>query len=175
MDVDFFKNIFTTQLLTSSRTLVTRTNESVQGVNWANLIDQVSKEEVNHNLFFMDPIKSPDPNGIQPVFFLKYWEDLGDCLTNFCISCFDNAVIPKVINESYITLIPKVDNPESMSDFRPIGLCNTIYKLITKIISSRIRPVLSQIVSPLQSSFIKGRGIEDNVIVVKEVAHLFHK
>lgn len=113
--------------------------------------------------------------GYNQFFFQKYWEDLGDCLTNFCIRCFKTASVPPSISESYITLIPKLDAPESMSNFRPIGLCNTIYKLITKIISSRIRPFLSKIVSPLQSSFIKGRGIEDNVIIVKEVDHLFHK
>lgn len=140
-----------------------------------NLLSPISKEEVKHNLFLMDPIKSPGPDGIQPGFFQRFWEDLGNCLTNFCSSCFNSVSIPSAINESYITLIPKVDNPESMSEFRPIGLCNTVYKLITKIISSRIRPILANIVSPLQSSFIKGRGIEDNVIVVKEVAHHFHK
>lgn len=62
-----------------------------------------------------------------------------------------------------------------MTDFRPIGLCNTIYKLMIKIITTRLRPIMGNLVSPLQSSFIKGRGIEDNVIVVKEMAHIFHK
>lgn len=69
-------------------------------------------------------------------------------------------------------MIPKIDHSESMSDFRPIGLCNTIYKLVTKIITHRVRPIISNLVSPFQSSFIKNRGIEDNVIVVKEVAHI---
>lgn len=91
------------------------------------------------------------------------------------MDCFECATIPEEINSSYITLIPKTDHPESMSDFRPIGLCNTIYKLITKIITHRLRPIICNLVSPLQSSFIKNRGIEDNVIVVKEVAHIFHK
>lgn len=62
---------------------------------------------------------------------------------------------PPQTNDSYITLIPKVDAPETMSNFKPIGLCNTIYKLITKIISSRIRPILSTIIIPLQSSLLK--------------------
>lgn len=84
----------------------------------------INKEEVKHNLFQMDPIKSPGLDGIQLVFSQKYWEDLGDCLTNFCVKCFTTASIPHSINESYITLIPKTDAPESMSDFRPIGLCN---------------------------------------------------
>lgn len=62
-----------------------------------------------------------------------------------------------------------------MAGFRPIRLCNTIYKLVTKIISSRLRPILDNIISPLQYSFIKERAIKNNVIIVKEVAHVFHK
>ncbi|XP_056692237.1 uncharacterized protein [Spinacia oleracea] len=79
------------------------------------------------------------------------------------------------INYSYIALIPKIYAPSFITEFQPIGLCNTIYKIITKIISSRLKLVLGRIVSPLQSSFIKGRGVEDNVILVKEMAHHFHK
>lgn len=123
----------------------------------------------------MDPIKTPVSNGIQPIFYQRYWDFLVTIIFSFCRDCFQNERIPEKINDSYITLIPKKDAPSIMNVFRPISLCNTIYKLIAKIISSRILPILNKIISPLQSSFIKGRGIEDNVIIVKEMAYLFHK
>ncbi|XP_056698695.1 uncharacterized protein [Spinacia oleracea] len=136
---------------------------------------KLTLEEVRLNLFSMDPTKSPGPDGIQPIFFQRFWSDLGNSIYKFCVTCFENGKVPSDINYSYIALIPKISGPSSITEFRPIGLCNTIYKLITKIISSRLKLVLHRIISPLQSSFIKGRGIEDNVILVKEMAHLFHK
>lgn len=64
-------------------------------------------------------------------------------------------------------LITKNDPPEVMEDFRPICLCNTIYKLVTKIMSTRLHHILGKIINPLQSRFIKGQGIEDNIVIVK--------
>ena len=68
-------------------------------------------------------------------------------------------------------LIPKVPNPEFIRDFRPISLCNVIYKLITKSIVNRIKPVMSTIISPNQCSFVPGRLSSNNIIVAQEVIH----
>lgn len=60
-----------------------------------------------------------------------------------------------------------------MKDFRPIGLCNSIYKLITKIISNRLKLILPNLISPLQSRFVMNMTIDKNVIIIKEIAHFF--
>lgn len=71
--------------------------------------------------------------------------------------------------------IPKVDDPKTFRDFRPISLCNVLLKLISKIMVRRIRPFLDDIVGPLQSSFIPGRGTSDNALIAQEIVHHMHK
>ncbi|XP_056688797.1 uncharacterized protein [Spinacia oleracea] len=173
--VSYFDNLFQTSLIKSTLGVFCPNVNMLTNEDRLGLLNPISKDEVWHNLRLMDPIKSPGPDGIQPIFFQRYWAELGDSIFKFCASCFLNAAIPSDINRSFITLIPKVDAPKTMRDFRPIGLCNTIYKLITKIITTRVRPILGKIISPFQSSFVQGRGIEDNIILVKEMAHVFHK
>lgn len=68
-------------------------------------------------------------------------------------------------------LIPKIPNANHLHNFRPIGLCNTIYKIITKTIANCIKPFLETIIGPYQSSFFKGRRPSDNAIIFQEVIH----
>ena len=79
--------------------------------------------------------------------------------------------IPPNLNSTLICLIPKVPNPETVNQFRPIGLCNTLYKTITKILVLKLKPFLSDLIHPLQASFIPGRKASDNVIMVQEIIH----
>lgn len=79
---------------------------------------------------------------------------------------FDRGSFDPSLAETLIALIPKVDCPGNFKEFRPISLCNTIYKIITKALVGRIRPMLESIISPLQSSFLPKRGTIDNAIVL---------
>ena len=70
-----------------------------------------------------------------------------------------------------ITLIPKIDNPLCVSQFIPISLCNVVYRIISKILVNRLKPLLKHCISMNQSAFIPGRQIIDNVIIAHESIH----
>ena len=81
----------------------------------------------------------------------------------------------KEINHTFITLIPKIEIPCRTSHYRPISLCSTFYKTISKILVNRLRPLLDKLVSPFQSAFILGRSIHDNILLTHEIMHKFRK
>lgn len=76
----------------------------------------------------------------------------------------DKAELPDW-NDTFIVLIPKVKNPRSVSDFRPISLYNVSYKIISKSIANRLKNVIGLVVSEAQSAFVPHRAITDNVII----------
>ena len=77
----------------------------------------------------------------------------------------------KAFNATFLTLIPKEAGADTPDKFRPIVLCNVIYKIISKVIGNRLKPLLLLLISPEQSGFMEGRQILDGVILVHEVLH----
>ena len=84
---------------------------------------------------------------------------------------FHIGVMPEGLNSTSIVLIPKASNPSKLSEYRPISLCNVIYKVISKCLVNRLRPLLDDLISPEQSAFILGRMITDNALVAFECIH----
>ncbi|RHN82372.1 putative RNA-directed DNA polymerase [Medicago truncatula] len=119
----------------------------------------------------MNPHKAPGEDGYPAIFFQKCWDTVADSIYQFVNQVWVTPSLISSINNTLIVMIPKIDKPEFVSQFRPIALCNVIYKIISKVIVNRIKPLLDGIISPYQSSFIPGRSIHHNIIVAQEMVH----
>lgn len=74
-----------------------------------------------------------------------------------------------------MTLIPKIPNPEEVSHFRPISLCNVFYKIISKVLVNRLKLIMDSIITPYQNAFVKGRNITDNILLAHEIIDMIKK
>lgn len=118
-------------------------------------------------MFNIGAYKAPGEDGFPIVFYQYNWEIVGSSILDFTNSVWSNPELLHEVNSMLLVLIPKVDHPEFINQFRPIALCNVIYKCITKIIVNRIKPFLDKIISPYQGSFVPGRNIHDNIIIAR--------
>lgn len=132
-------------------------------------------DEIRDVVFSMGSMKAPGPDGLHALFFQSQWDLVGPSVCNFVRGVFSDPSSIGRVNETMLVLIPKIDNPESIKHFRPISLCNVIYKIVTKLIASRLRHHMNTWVGPNQCSFIAGRNSYDNVIVAQEVVHYMER
>ena len=135
------------------------------------LSSEFTAEKVKVALFQMGHTKAPRPDGMNPLFYQKFWHIMGDDVVFVVLDFLNNGNMLPEINHTNIVLIPKLKDPEKMSDFRPISLCNVIYKIISKVLANKLKQVLPHIISPTQSAFVLGRLITDNVLVAYETLH----
>ncbi|KAK2647697.1 hypothetical protein Ddye_015186 [Dipteronia dyeriana] len=119
----------------------------------------------------MNPSKAPGKDGLSAMFYQKFRDTIGTSVTAACLEILNGGRSVEDINSTVITLIPKTQNPVSMTDYRPISLCNVVYKIIAKVITNRLKGVMGKVISENQCAFIPGRLIFDNTIVGFECLH----
>ncbi|GKV28437.1 hypothetical protein SLEP1_g37496 [Rubroshorea leprosula] len=134
-----------------------------------------SNKEIWDAVNSLNSFKAPGPDGTHPFFYKRMWPLIGEKISCEVRNIFLTRCIPPKWNECLLVLIPKLQSPGHIHQFRPISLCNTIYKIISKILVHRIKPWMDKIISPGQSSFIPGRQGTDNILILQELVHSFSK
>ena len=92
-------------------------------------------------------------------------------MVKYVLDFLNLVIIPLHFNETHIVLIPKVKEPQRLTDFRPISLCNVVYKIASKSITNKLKQILPQLVCENQSAFVAERLIADNVLVASETMY----
>ncbi|KAK9995712.1 hypothetical protein SO802_020398 [Lithocarpus litseifolius] len=135
------------------------------------LVGDFIADECRRALKKMYPLKASGPNGMPPLFFQHFWPTCGEVVTKTILDFLNLRIVPPNFNDTHIVLIPKIQEPKKITDFRPICLCNIVYKIASKAIVNRLKKILPFIISDIQSAFVHGRLITDNVLLAFETMH----
>ncbi|GJZ29353.1 RNA-directed DNA polymerase, eukaryota [Tanacetum coccineum] len=129
----------------------------------------ISNDEIRCAVWNYGHDKSPRPDGFTFDFFRTFWNIIG---VDFCKAVdwfFHHHSFAKGCNSSFVTLIPKSNDPKFVSDYRPISLIGSIYKVVTKVLANRLSMVMSDLISDVQSAFLPSRQILDGPFIINEL------
>jgi hypothetical protein len=159
----FYEQLYTSEGVTNMGEVIDVIPAKITTEMNNNLLKPFKVEEVRSALFEMFPTKAPGPDGFPAHFFQTHWELCGEEVTSAVIRVLKGKDNMRDINQTFLVLIPKVASPEELEQFRPICLCNVIYKIASKILANRLKVCLPEIISEEQSTFVPGRLITDGV------------
>ncbi|GJW73545.1 putative RNA-directed DNA polymerase [Tanacetum coccineum] len=136
----------------------------------SSLLEQpFSLQEIKDAVWSCGGEKAPGPDGFTFKLIKKHWSLFSEDIFSYVKEFESSGFIPRGCNSSFITLVPKIDDPLSLNDYRPISLIGCQYKIIAKLLANRLSTVISSVVSDVQMAFIKGRQIIDGPLIVDEI------
>ncbi|XP_048634841.1 uncharacterized protein LOC125608411 [Brassica napus] len=141
----------------------------------ATLLSKIpTPDDITKVMFRLNQNKSPGPDGFTSGFYKATWNILGSEVINAITLFFQTSTLPKATNSTILTLIPKFPGATIIKDYRPISCCNTLYKVISKLLVARLKPLLPAIILPNQTAFIKGRLLAENCLLAAEIVSGYH-
>ncbi|XP_074301131.1 uncharacterized protein LOC141632485 [Silene latifolia] len=141
-----------------------------------NLLTQVvTDDEIKQAMFSIPGTKAPGPDGYSSQFFKDSWAIVGKDICAAVRNMISTGNILKEANNTILTLLPKVDVPDTVTQFRPIACCNTVYKCMVKVVCFRLSSILPDIIHPSQSAFIAGRDIVGNILICQDLIKLYKR
>ncbi|KAA3453673.1 reverse transcriptase [Gossypium australe] len=168
----YFVKLFSNGSHTSTDRIFSGIEACISEEDNANLKANFTKEEIRTALNEMGPTKALGEDGLPAIFYQKCWPIIGEDVANYCLQQLNKSMDVSSINKTNIVLLPKVSSPTNISQFRPISLCNVIYKVIAKAIANQLRVVLHKCIDSAQSTFVSRRLITDNVLLAYEILHI---
>jgi hypothetical protein len=121
-----------------------------------NLNKPIAEEEIDQVIQEIPNGKAPGPDGFTVDFFKAYWEEVKHDVYRVVGGSRISTSILKALNDTMITLIPKENEARTPDHYKPIALCNVVYKIISKVIANRLKPLLPTLISQEQAGFMEG-------------------
>lgn len=146
-EIKFFENLLGCANPVSGEDLVGLVPSPISDGAAEAMMGDFTDDEIRGVVFGLKANKAPGQDGFNALFFQRAWPIIGEHVILAVKEFFRNYSLLGEINSTIITLVPKVANPSSMADFRPISCCNTLYKIISKLIANRIKGILPSIIS----------------------------
>ncbi|KAM1291979.1 hypothetical protein ACFX13_019337 [Malus domestica] len=119
----------------------------------------------------MGGLKAPGPDGFQGIFYHSFWDIIVAEVNGLVKDFMQGVGNTRSINSTHIVLIPKVPNPELVSQYHPTSLCNFSFKILSKVLVNRLKLLLPQLISPMHNAFIVDRQIQENLGLAHELFH----
>ncbi|GKC39288.1 RNA-directed DNA polymerase, eukaryota, partial [Tanacetum coccineum] len=135
----------------------------------------ITRDEIRTAVWGCGENKSPGPDGFTFEFLRKFWDVVGSDLCTAVEWFFDHASFSVGCNSAFIALIPKSLDPKTVSDYRPISLIGSLYKVVTKILAMRLSTVISDLISDVQTAFLPNRQILDGPFIINELLARCHQ
>jgi hypothetical protein len=139
MAISFYKGLFTAQDSTTPAFVTQFVPRKVTYSMNVDLSTPFSSEEVQTALFMMHPNKAPGPDGFTMIFFQSHCQHIKEDVSKAVLQFLNDGEMPDILNNTVLTLIPKVKNPQDLTNFRSIALFNVLYKICSKAIANRLR------------------------------------
>ena len=167
----YFKDIYTISNPSSFNGILNGIHPAISEEDARLLGRDFHANEVRLALDQMAPLTAPGPDGMPPIFYKFFWHIMGGDVTSVMLNALHSGVVPESVNSTVIALIPKVKQPKRVANFRPISLCNVVYKLISKVFVNQLKKFLASAIPESQSAFLSSRLISNNVLVAFETMH----
>lgn len=167
--INFFKNLYTKEPREHIPYPLASIFPGIDELNLGKLNAEVCEDEIKEAIFSMHPFKAPGIDGLDAIFYQMQLDTVGSSVYTLVQGIFNGQQIPSEINKTLIVLIPKVEHSDSLQLYRPISLCPVIYKAITKIVANGLKGILHDLIGSMQTSFVPGRHIMENIIIAQEV------
>eukprot|EP00253_Pinus_taeda_P027103 PITA_27103 len=136
-----------------------------------NLLKQVSMQEVEEAMAQLKDGKAPGRDGFTSNFFHEFWDLISTEVLDLVEESRSMHWLLPSLNSTFIALVPKGEEANTPNKFQPIALCNVIYKLISKVVANRLKPLLPLLILPEQTGYVEGRQIMDGIILSNEVIY----
>jgi hypothetical protein len=139
------------------------------------LEEPFTEKEVACDIGGMKSESAPGPNGFTVTFFKRIWDHIKQEIMGMVRDFNEARLDLQSLNYGVITLVPKVREANSIKQYRPIYLLNVDFNIFPKLLMNRLTPMVGKLISPNQTTFIKGRDILEGVVILYEVIHKFRK